>query len=102
MLVVSPSDSPRPRFLLPLSSVLSAVSFVDSLSTPLLAAQVSLPAFNRGYVYLLTTFRIALTVFLIFMTNFILLIGAGLFSRAIGAFQEQKFNTLYARFIFLI
>lgn len=38
--------------------------------------------------------RSALTVFLVCMTNFILLIGAGLFSRAIGSFQEQKFNTL--------
>lgn len=40
-------------------------------------------------------FRPALTVFLVVMTNFILLIGAGLFSRAVGSFQEQKFNTLY-------
>jgi high-affinity iron transporter len=30
------------------------------------------------------------------MTNLILLIGAGLFSRAIGAFQENAFNHLYA------
>lgn len=28
------------------------------------------------------------------MTNFILLIGAGLFSRATGAFQEKRFNNL--------
>ena len=28
------------------------------------------------------------------MTNFILLIGAGLFSRAIGSFQEHAFNKL--------
>lgn len=38
--------------------------------------------------------RPALTVFLVVMTNFILLIGAGLFSRAIGSFQEQIFNNL--------
>lgn len=37
----------------------------------------------------------ALTVFLVVMTNFILLIGAGLFSRAVWAFQEQRFNHLY-------
>ena len=46
--------------------------------------------------YLIYTFasRTTLTVFLIAMTNFILLIGAGLFSRAIGSFQEQAFNTI--------
>lgn len=33
-------------------------------------------------------------VFLIAMTNFLLLIGAGLFSRAIWAFQTQAFNKL--------
>ena len=29
------------------------------------------------------------------MTNFILLIGAGLFSRAVWSFQTQRFNELY-------
>ena len=29
------------------------------------------------------------------MTNFLLLIGAGLFSKAIWAFQENAFNNLY-------
>lgn len=33
-------------------------------------------------------------VFLIAMTNFLLLIGAGLFSRAVWAFQTQAFNKL--------
>lgn len=42
---------------------------------------------------------LALTVFLVVMTNFILLIGAGLFSRAVGSFQEQRFNTLYVYFL---
>jgi len=36
----------------------------------------------------------ALTIFLIAMTNLLLLIGAGLFSRAVGAFQENAFNQL--------
>ena len=36
----------------------------------------------------------ALTIFLIVMTNLILLIGSGLFSRSIGNFQEYKFNKL--------
>ena len=39
--------------------------------------------------------RAALTVFLVVMTNFILLIGAGLFSRSIWSFQSHAFNTLY-------
>ena len=38
--------------------------------------------------------RTTLTVFLIVMTNFILLIGAGLFSRAVWSFQEEAFNKL--------
>ena len=29
------------------------------------------------------------------MTNFILLIGAGLFSKAVGDFQENAFNNLF-------
>ena len=43
---------------------------------------------------LLTSHPIALTVFMVVMTNFILLIGAGLFSKAIWAFQENAFNNL--------
>lgn len=38
--------------------------------------------------------RTTLTLFLICMTNLILLIGAGLFSRATWSFQEQRFNAL--------
>ena len=33
------------------------------------------------------------------MTNLILLIGAGLFSKAIGDFQEYKYNKLYVWFL---
>lgn len=38
--------------------------------------------------------RAALTIFLVVMTNFLLLIGAGLFSRAVAAFERNAFNTL--------
>ncbi|KAG1868464.1 iron permease FTR1 family-domain-containing protein, partial [Suillus subluteus] len=38
--------------------------------------------------------RSTLTIFLIVMTNLILLIGAGLFSKAIWSFQENAFNNL--------
>ena len=41
--------------------------------------------------------RTALTIFIIVMTNLILLIGAGLFSKAIGDFQEYKFAKLFVR-----
>ena len=37
---------------------------------------------------------IALTIFIVVMTNLILLIGAGLFSKSIGNFQEYLFNKL--------
>lgn len=36
----------------------------------------------------------ALTLFLVVMTNLILLIGAGLFSRSLGSFQENAYNHL--------
>lgn len=36
----------------------------------------------------------ALTIFLVVMTNLLLLIGAGLFSKAVGAFEKHAFNTL--------
>ncbi|EEB87958.1 hypothetical protein MPER_14473, partial [Moniliophthora perniciosa FA553] len=38
--------------------------------------------------------RATLTVFLIVMTNLLLLIGAGLFSKAVGAFERNAFNHL--------
>ncbi len=41
----------------------------------------------------------ALTVFMVVMTNFLLLIGAGLFSKAIWSFQSNAFNHLYVSFL---
>ena len=38
---------------------------------------------------------LALTVFMVIMTNFLLLIGAGLFSKSVWAFQTNEFNKLY-------
>lgn len=37
---------------------------------------------------------LALTIFLVVMTNFLMLIGAGLFSKAVWAFQEHAFNKM--------
>lgn len=38
--------------------------------------------------------RAALRIFMIIMTNFLLLIGAGLFSKAVWDFQENAFNKM--------
>jgi high-affinity iron transporter len=46
------------------------------------------------YGLVLTLLLLALTIFLIVMTNFLLLIGAGLFSKAVGNFETHAFNTL--------
>lgn len=42
----------------------------------------------------LTSACAALTIFMVVMTNFLLLIGAGLFSKAVWAFQANAFNHL--------
>ena len=46
--------------------------------------------------YLVYTFasRTTFTIFLIVMTNFLLLIGAGLFNKAVLELQENAFNAL--------
>lgn len=47
-----------------------------------------------GYLIYAFASRTTLTVFMVVMTNFILLIGAGLFSKAVWAFDEQHFNNM--------
>ena len=80
---------------------MEAVIFVGGVSLgqpataiPLAAVVGLICGLACGFVIYSFASRTTLTIFLIFMTNFILLIGAGLFSRAIGSFQEQRFNTL--------
>ncbi|THH02979.1 hypothetical protein EW145_g6633 [Phellinidium pouzarii] len=46
-----------------------------------------------GIIYAFAS-RSTLSTFLIVMTNLILLIGAGLFSKAVGYFQVNTFNRL--------
>ena len=53
-----------------------------------------IPTGLRSFFYWHVRF-LALTIFLVVMTNFILLIGAGLFSKAIAAFQDNVFNKLF-------
>jgi len=92
-------------FILPLITVLregmEAVVFVGGVSLGQPATSIPLAAIVGlicglvcGFLIYSFASRTTLTVFLVVMTNLILLIGAGLFSRAIGSFQEQRFNNL--------
>jgi len=92
-------------FILPLITVmregLEAVVFVGGVSLGQSATAIPLAAVVGlicglivGYIIYAFASRSTLTIFLIVMTNFILLIGAGLFSRAVWDFQENAFNNL--------
>jgi high-affinity iron transporter len=81
------------RQLLALCVALSAAS----LSTLSPAAPVSI-VFGSDVALLSARFCVALTVFLVVMTNLLLLIGAGLFSKAVWDYQENAFNHLCALF----
>ncbi|KAG1769349.1 iron permease FTR1/Fip1/EfeU [Suillus occidentalis] len=92
-------------FILPLITVLregiEAVVFVGGValgqpakSIPIAAIVGLVCGLICGYLIYQFASRSTLTIFLIVMTNLILLIGAGLFSKAVWAFQEHAFNTL--------
>ncbi|KAF4616731.1 hypothetical protein D9613_008666 [Agrocybe pediades] len=92
-------------FILPLITVLreglEAVIFVGGVSLGQPAASIPIAAivglvcgFACGFLIYEFASRSTLTIFLVVMTNFLLLIGAGLFSKAVGAFQENAFNRL--------
>ncbi|KAF9057216.1 iron permease FTR1/Fip1/EfeU [Panaeolus papilionaceus] len=92
-------------FILPLITVLreglEAVIFVGGVSLGQPAASIPIAAivglicgFIVGLIIYEFASRTTLSIFLIVMTNFILLIGAGLFSKAVGSFQENAFNHL--------
>ena len=68
------------------------VSSVASLSTTLQAVQVSANHFMSlsGQAKFVT----ALRTFLVVMTNLLLLVGAGLFSKAVWAFEAHAFQRL--------
>jgi len=91
--------------ILPLITVLregiEAVVFVGGVSLgqsgtsiPLAAIIGILCGLFVGYLIYAFASRTTLTVFLIVMTNLILLIGSGLFSKSVGNFQGYKFNKL--------
>ncbi|KAF5318529.1 hypothetical protein D9619_010858 [Psilocybe cf. subviscida] len=92
-------------FILPLITVLreglEAVIFVGGVSLgqpatsiPIAAIVGLLCGFVCGFLIYEFASRSTLTVFLVVMTNFLLLIGAGLFSKAVGSFEEHAFIQL--------
>ncbi|KAF5383085.1 hypothetical protein D9615_005078 [Tricholomella constricta] len=80
---------------------MEAVVFVGGVSLGQAATSIPIAAIVGiicglvcGFLIYQFASRSTLTIFLVVMTNFILLIGAGLFSRAVGAFEQHAFNTL--------
>ncbi|KAJ7578601.1 iron permease FTR1 [Mycena floridula] len=92
-------------FILPLITVLregmEAVVFVGGVSLGQPATSIPIAAIVGiicgliiGFIIYQFASRTTLTIFLIVMTNLLLLIGAGLFSRAVGSFERNAFNHL--------
>jgi len=92
-------------FILPMITVLreglEAVVFVGGVSLGQPATSIPIAAIVGlvcglvcGALIYAFASRTTLTVFLVVMTNFILLIGAGLFTRSVNEFQAHAFSTL--------
>jgi len=92
-------------FILPLITVLregmEAVIFVGGVSLGQPATSIPIATIVGlicglvvGFIIYTFASRTTLTVFLVLMTNLLLLIGAGLFSRAVWAFEENAFAQL--------
>ncbi|EJF63923.1 Ftr1 protein [Dichomitus squalens] len=92
-------------FILPFITVLregmEAVVFVGGVSLGQPATSIPIAAIVGlvcglicGYLIYAFASRTTLTIFMVVMTNFLLLIGAGLFSKAVWDFQENAFNNL--------
>jgi high-affinity iron transporter len=92
-------------FILPMITVLregiEAVVFVGGVSLGQPATSIPIAAivglvcgFVCGWLIYAFASRTTLTIFLVVMTNFILLIGAGLFTKSVSAFQANAFNNL--------
>ncbi|OCB87154.1 iron permease FTR1 [Sanghuangporus baumii] len=92
-------------FFLPFITVLreglEAVVFVGGVSLGQSARSIPIAAIVGiicglvcGFLIYAFASRSTLIVFLVIMTNFLLLIGAGLFSRSVGNFQTYRFNKL--------
>jgi high-affinity iron transporter len=61
-------------------------------SIPIAAIVGLLVGLLIGFIIYKTSSRAGLSIFLIVSTWFLLLIGAGLFSKSVGNFQQDKFN----------
>ncbi|KAH9000833.1 iron permease FTR1 [Lactarius hatsudake] len=92
-------------FLLPFVTILregmEAVVFVGGVSLGQSATSIPIAAIVGivcglicGFIIYAFASRATLSVFLVVMTNFLLLIGAGLFSKAVGHYQKNAFNHL--------
>jgi len=92
-------------FLLPLVTILregmEAIVFVGGVSLGQSATSIPIAAIVGivcglicGFIIYTFASRATLTVFLVVMTNFLLLIGAGLFSKTVWDYQENAFNHL--------
>ncbi|KAH9053033.1 Ftr1 protein [Lactarius vividus] len=92
-------------FLLPFVTILhggvEAIVFVGGVSLGQSAASIPIATivgivcgFICGFVIYAFTSRATPTVSFVVMTNFLLLIGAGLFSKAVGHYQENAFSHL--------
>ncbi|GAA6051076.1 hypothetical protein NBRC10513_000944 [Rhodotorula toruloides] len=90
-------------FVLPLVTVLreglEAVVFVGGVSLgqsaksiPLAAIVGILAGLVIGYLIYASGSRINLSIFLVISTNILFLLGAGLFSKAVGDFQTYRYN----------
>jgi len=92
-------------FILPLVTVLreglEAVIFVGGVALGLPASSIPIAAIVAivcgvviGFFIYEFASRTTLSIFLVVMTNFLLLIGAGLFSKGVGSFETHAFNAL--------
>ncbi|KIO18580.1 hypothetical protein M407DRAFT_83781 [Tulasnella calospora MUT 4182] len=92
-------------FLLPFVTVmregLEAVVFIGGVSLGQKATAIPLAAIIGllcglivGFIIYKSSSRTSISIFLVLSTNILLLVGAGLFSKAIGNFQRHKFNKL--------
>lgn len=88
-------------FITVLREGLEAVVFIGGVSLGQAATAIPLAAIvglivglTIGFIIYKTSSRVGLSIFLIASTWLLLLIGAGLFSKAVGNFQQDKFNKL--------
>ncbi|KAG9030880.1 high-affinity iron permease [Tulasnella sp. JGI-2019a] len=99
------SGSKWTLFLLPFVTVLreglEAIVFIGGVSLGQKATAIPLATIcglicglGVGYIIYSSSSRTSISTFLIVSTNLLLLVGAGLFSKAVGSFERHKFNKI--------